>query len=316
MQTMSLTPANRARLEDHALMAPDFKGEAFTFKATSTGILHNMSHCIELMQQREAFLKKRLNKEVDKRKKLEEQVKELTVKLKAKKAFVIAGPDFEEGPNSQLKEEQFFDAIDSTLDTLEEAEDRRFAAFESLMRGDELTAVAQHRLSDEIERVVQEHLKYDLQDDLDSNVWELLCSDGEMKIYRRELEENGIVLDPLKATHTVRGITGHELCKLFWDPSVRMEWEGTLDSSRMIESLSDDTLIFHQVHKRVWPSAQRDTCFWSHMRSVPHTQRKSEDTPTSVNDWIVVNYSTTHDAAPVASYPSVLHPIFICIYSS
>ena len=61
-----------------------------------------------------------------------------------------------------------------------------------------------HRLSEKIEEVVQEHLKYDLQDDLNSNVWELLCSDGEMKIYRRELEENGIVLDPLKAVHTVK----------------------------------------------------------------------------------------------------------------
>lgn len=64
--------------------------------------------------------------------------------------------------------------------------------------------MAKHRLSEEIEKIVQEHLKYDLQDDLDSNVWELLCSDGEMKVYRRELEENGIVLDPLKAVHIVK----------------------------------------------------------------------------------------------------------------
>ncbi len=68
----------------------------------------------------------------------------------------------------------------------------------------ELKPVPQHRLSEEIERIVQEHFKYDLQDDLESNVWELLCSDGEMKIFRRELEENGIVLDPLKAVHTVQ----------------------------------------------------------------------------------------------------------------
>ena len=145
---------------------------------------------------------------------------------------------------------------------------------------------------------MQEHIKYDLQDDLSSNVWELLCSDGEMKIYRRELEENGIVLDPLKAVHTVKGVTGHELCKYFWDPSVRMEWEGTLDSSRMIEALSDDTLVFHQVHKRVWPAAQRDTCFWSHIRSIPG-KKENSDEPSDVPDWIVVNYSTTHDMAPV-----------------
>ena len=70
----------------------------------------------------------------------------------------------------------------------------------------ELEKVPQHRLSDEIEKIVGEHLKYDLQDDLSSNIWELLCSDGEMKIYRRELEENGLVLDPLKAVHTVKVI--------------------------------------------------------------------------------------------------------------
>ncbi len=76
-----------------------------------------------------------------------------------------------------------------------------------------------------------------------------------------------------------------------------MEWEGTLDSSRMIEALSDDTLVFHQVHKRVWPSAQRDTCFWSHIRSVEHKAISPDDT--TYPDWIVVNYSTNHDQAPV-----------------
>lgn len=121
-----------------------------------------------------------------------------------KTRIVIAGPDFEEGPHSNMKEEQFFDAIDNSLDTLELAEDARFQAFKSLTQIPELEKVPQHRLSDEIEKIVQDHLKYDLQDDLNSNVWELLCSDGEMKIYRRELEENGLVLDPLKAVHTVK----------------------------------------------------------------------------------------------------------------
>jgi hypothetical protein len=37
-----------------------------------------------------------------------------------------------------------------------------------------------------------------------TDVWELFASDGEMKLYRREVEENGIVLDPLKAVHTVK----------------------------------------------------------------------------------------------------------------
>lgn len=45
------------------------------------------------------------------------------------------------------------------------------------------------------------------------------------KVYRREVEENGIVLDPLKATHAVKGVTGHEVCHYFWDTAVRMDWE-------------------------------------------------------------------------------------------
>jgi collagen type IV alpha-3-binding protein len=284
---------NKARMEDHAAMRLDFKGEAFTFKATTTGILHNLGHCIELMVQREDFLKKKLDKEIDRRKKLEEQIKEMS-KDNKRKVFINTGPDFEEGPHCNIKEEQFFDAIDSTLDTLELEEERRFEATVSLQKDIDVGRVPKHRLSEQIEQVVGEHLKYDLQDDLNSNVWELLCSDGEMKIYRRELEENGLVLDPLKAVHTVKGITGHELCKYFWDPAVRMEWEGTLDSSRLIETLSEETLIFHQVHKRVWPTAQRDTCFWSHIRSTPHTNDESTDLP----DWIVVNHSTNHEIAP------------------
>ena len=40
----------------------DFKGEAFTFKATTAGIIATMSHCIELMSQREDAWKKKLEK--------------------------------------------------------------------------------------------------------------------------------------------------------------------------------------------------------------------------------------------------------------
>lgn len=122
MATKTQQQLNKATIEDHAAMAIDFKGEAYTFKATTAGILHNMSHCIELMQQREEFLKKKLDKEIERRKKAEEQARELA---KGKKQqIIIAGPDFEEGPHSNIKEEQFFDAIDSTLDTLEQEDER------------------------------------------------------------------------------------------------------------------------------------------------------------------------------------------------
>jgi len=37
-----------------------------------------------------------------------------------------------------------------------------------------------------------------------SDGWDLIHQEGEMKVYRREVEENGIVVDPLKIFHTIQ----------------------------------------------------------------------------------------------------------------
>ena len=66
----------------------------------------------------------------------------------------------------------------------------------------------------------------------------------------------------------------------------------TLDSTKIIEVLEPDTVIFFQVHKRIWPAAQRDSCFWSHIRCISNLE---EDQPT----WLVINYTTPHPMAPV-----------------
>ena len=83
------------------------------------------------------------------------------------------------------------------------------------------------------------------------------------------------------------------MCHYFFNPAVRMEWETTLDSTQVIEAIDDSTLLFYQIHKRVWPSAQRDACFWSHMRSISNNDDEQPD-------WIVVNHSTEHPLAPVS----------------
>ena len=52
-----------------------------------------------------------------------------------------------------------------------------------------------------------------------------------------------------------------------------------------------------QVHKRVWPTAQRDAVFWSHMQQVAVT---AEEAAQGVVDcWLVTNKSTDHPAAPL-----------------
>jgi collagen type IV alpha-3-binding protein len=42
--------------------AIDFKGEAITFKATTSGILATMSHCIDLLSKKEEHWKRKYEK--------------------------------------------------------------------------------------------------------------------------------------------------------------------------------------------------------------------------------------------------------------
>ena len=57
----------------------------------------------------------------------------------------------------------------------------------------------------QINSVVSDHLAYSdvTVTDLPAE-WVLIADEGEMKVYRMELEEDGIVVDPTKAVHTVR----------------------------------------------------------------------------------------------------------------
>ncbi|XP_078356189.1 ceramide transfer protein-like [Oculina patagonica] len=96
----------------------DFRGESITFKATTTGILATLQHCIDIMNKREDHWQRRLDKEIEKRKKAEAAIKSAVVS--ARKQAFIGGPDFEEGPHSALNEEEFYDAIEVALDRQDE----------------------------------------------------------------------------------------------------------------------------------------------------------------------------------------------------
>ena len=37
-----------------------------------------------------------------------------------------------------------------------------------------------------------------------ADTWQLVAEDGDMKVYKREMEEDGMVVDPLKAVITVK----------------------------------------------------------------------------------------------------------------
>ncbi|XP_051907518.1 ceramide transfer protein-like isoform X2 [Hippocampus zosterae] len=274
----------------------DFKGEAITFKATTAGILATLSHCIDLMVKREDSWQKRLDKEMEKRRRIEESYKSALNDLKKKSHF--GGPDYEEGPNSLINEEEFFDAVEAALDRQDkieqcQTEKTKIQRSSPLPPADCFSSSGSHRLSEQVEEMVQSHMTYSLQDVGGDANWQLVVEEGEMKVYRREVEENGIVLDPLKATHSVKGVTGHEVCHYFWDTAYRNDWETTIENFNIVETLSENAVIVYQTHKRVWPASQRDVLYLSAMRKMVASNESDPDT------WLVCNFSVDHhDAQP------------------
>ncbi|KAF5398593.1 START domain protein [Paragonimus heterotremus] len=336
----SLSRVNDLRriLKQHGAHALDFRGESHMFKATTVGILTNLAHTIEMMQQHEEQWRRRLEREVEKRRRMEEtqramaqemaQLRQLlglrsitqlqsqamgttlrgghhtrlqscgqldlhrlqsTIDFPSERRpqrtpdsralFNLVGPDFEEGPNSPIREEEFYDAIDAESDKIEQ-DAARLAALRSvgkLLRSAQAMPPT-HPLHADLEQVVADRIRNfanpqafqppiarttsDLSSfqggsmattAADANTaggdWQVLTQEGEMIIYKREVEtEDGVVLDPLQAVHVVQGVTAREMCTYFWDVQYRMDWEFTVDQApTVLEVCGDDTVVLHQV---------------------------------------------------------------------
>lgn len=74
--------------------AIDFKGEAITFRTTTAAVLDTLSHCVDLVMQREESWRKRLEKETERRKKTEGLSKNYFDQLQ-KLRNIHPGPDME-----------------------------------------------------------------------------------------------------------------------------------------------------------------------------------------------------------------------------
>ncbi|KAL1115010.1 hypothetical protein AAG570_007833 [Ranatra chinensis] len=261
----------------------NYKGEAMTFKATSSAILAGLSYCIEAVNQREEMWRKKLEREHQRGLKFEQACLALR-----HKASVATGPDQEEGPHSTLGEEEFYDAVETGLDRLEEEDALRERLKQSSLCDTPVPSVnpTSHPLWTEIERVTKEQVHY-ASIGVGVGAWQLFAEEGDMKLYRREEELNGIVIDPLKACHIVKRVTGREMCHYFFSPQYRRDWETTLEQMTVVEKITENILVFLQVHKRIWPTAQRDALFWSHL-----THMVDQNDHDAHDIWAVVNHST------------------------
>lgn len=157
----------------------------------------------------------------------------------------------------------------------------------------------QHNLHREVEELTMQQLKYALAG-VENNIWTLFAEDGEMKMYKREVEIDGLPVDPLKAVHHVKGVSALEFTHYFFDARYKKDWDHTLEGMNIIERCSEDTIILHQKHKTVWPAASRESLFWSHMRRCD--QLKNTD---ALDCYIVCNKDIIMPEVPLGTSSSV-----------
>ncbi|KAL7057072.1 hypothetical protein AAHC03_019309 [Spirometra sp. Aus1] len=246
-----------------------------------------------------------------------------TAASNAAKLMLVTEPGYKEGPDFNIAEEQFYDAIDAQLDKMRQDE-AYLAALKSV--GDKLRCAdampSTHPLYSEVSKVCEERMDIfrgfpgpeDGGAACSGEGWNLVAKQGEMTIYNREVESaDGNYLDPLQAVHTVHKVTAREMCEAFWDVQYRLDWEITVDHApSVIEICGDNTVLQYQAYKRIWPATQRDSLFWSHIRRLdlkefPGPQRKNPSDDIVLDNWMVCNYSTKYgeDRIPPSASPLI-----------
>lgn len=71
------------------------QGESITFRATTTGVLTTLQHCLDIVNERDESWKKRLDKEIERRRRSEGQSRKYKDELKKTKNASFPGPDLE-----------------------------------------------------------------------------------------------------------------------------------------------------------------------------------------------------------------------------
>lgn len=79
----------------NGLSANDFKGEACQFKATTSELVANLRSCIEFVGHEDEILRRKLDKESERRRKAEEMLKTCREELDKSKKVSLLGPDLE-----------------------------------------------------------------------------------------------------------------------------------------------------------------------------------------------------------------------------
>src|SRR5690606_37364661 len=125
-----------------------------------------------------------------------------------------------------------------------------------------------HPLWPEIERITMDQLYYARLEVEDTPAagggsWELFAEDGEMRLYKRELEIDGLVCDPLKAVHPTRGVSGHPCRHPCLAPAGRRGRGSRREPRRLSEGVNPRAPGSHRIRSRGRPGPRSARGFGS-----------------------------------------------------
>eukprot|EP00123_Amoebidium_parasiticum_P021123 comp6187_c0_seq1/m.2022 comp6187_c0_seq1/g.2022 ORF comp6187_c0_seq1/g.2022 comp6187_c0_seq1/m.2022 type:complete len:589 (-) comp6187_c0_seq1:155-1921(-) len=276
-----------------------------------------MEECVEVMSTHEEEWGLKVAREREGRKLLEQKLQAMKVRSKQQAegqqtSKFGAGPDIEEGPHMLLAENEFYDALETSLDAhdqLEQALEREKESLEAVRDGGmsggggTLTAGGEGKegsgakkagklgpggiYAKEIDQKVKNAMEcFAITEAKDG--WEKVDGPPNAKLFRKDVEAGSDqISDHTRATVTVQGVTAREISWYFWSLETRREWEAILETYRLVNDLGSNTIVVNQLYTRIWPAAQRDVTFLSALRHL--------DDDTSV----VVNFSIKDPKDPV-----------------
>ena len=121
-----------------------------------------------------------------------------------------------------------------------------------------------------------------------SEGWSLLHKDDLTRLYRVSIKKDGEVSDINIAVAVVDGVTAGEMVKVFHSQELKMKWDLSIEKSTLLEDKDELCSVYHQIQKRIWPTAQRELVYESHKQKLGEG-----DSP----DWVVCNVSCDHPGA-------------------
>lgn len=263
--------------------SPRLSQQLATVQATVSGIVATAANCIDMFQDREQYWQDQIKAEREKSKKLE-----ILYSATNRENSELIKNNTPQGPH--LNEDQFFDAIEETLDKMDNLEETLLKLEVKEDKPDTSSDKADHRMYNQMQELINKYVQLSKQDPENDPSWQPVSNSGVTRIYRKEEEQNGVLLDYLVATTEVEGVTAGEMSEVFHDGKMKLKWDHTIEADKLLETLDEHCAVYHQILKRVWPTAQRDIVYASHKQKL--------ENPGEHPSWIVCNVTCDHPSTP------------------